>query len=255
MLKTMLFLHIPRSGGTTLRRILAKYYAGEAQVRLNKLAKNLKPEEFVERAEALKRNEPLFVNGHPDRFFCYWYYIQAREHVKVVLIREPVSRVLSQYRYFQEVQNTRLSLKAYLQRFSRLQNYQTRVLATMASFDSCHYYVDSPSVEKALHNLQVDNVVFGLTEEFDLTLALINQKLGLGITRYKAFNKTKSFEVEDKEGLAMLRELYAKDIDLYARAKREFYDRVSLLDSDILGFEGLEDEQSYCEFELTKTDN
>ena len=75
MLPTALFLHIPRSGGTTLRRILAERYGEGARVRLNGLPGKLDAAVFAERAEAVSRDISLFVHGHPDRFFCYWQYL------------------------------------------------------------------------------------------------------------------------------------------------------------------------------------
>ena len=108
---------------------------------------------------------------------------------KSFFMREPVSRVLSQYRYYRKVSCSAISLEEYLEDRRGFANYATRVLGALCSFDNHRFFRAAPSVDKAVENLCADNVLLGLTEEFDASLEMVLGRLGLDMVEYESHNR------------------------------------------------------------------
>ena len=226
MLPNLLFIHIPRSGGTSMRRLLARFYAPDAKLALNSFPGKLEPKDLEERRRLLEAKRPLFAHGQPDRFFCYWKRLLQLEHKKIILLREPVERILSQYRYFLTVHGSDMPLEKYLKKIVHLRNYQTRMIATMMALDNCDRYQNDALVDNALNNLHAYNVILGLTDRFNSTLALVEAELGVDITQYTVYNRTRTQGSYRQEDLDFIQELYISDIQLYGLAKELFEDRL-----------------------------
>ena len=92
--KSIFFMHIPKSGGTTIDRIFAK---------LSVILKNFDFERFKYNLDLKKKLllsdnnylKPKFYSGHLDYNFCD----NLNNIFKCSLVREPISRVVSHYKF------------------------------------------------------------------------------------------------------------------------------------------------------------
>ena len=93
--KSIYFMHIPKSGGTTIDHIFAKlsiilknfeYKRFKYEPKINKL--KLKPLNE-------KNSKPQFITGHLD----YNFTENLNNIFKFTIVREPISRILSHYKF------------------------------------------------------------------------------------------------------------------------------------------------------------
>src|ERR1700682_530692 len=97
--ETLIFLHIPKVGGVTLSKILERHYS-PAQT-LNFDAGDNQHERFEE-IPASQRARSRLIKGH--LFFGLHCFIDGPS-VYITLLRKPVERVLSFYRYARSDRN------------------------------------------------------------------------------------------------------------------------------------------------------
>ena len=93
MSKAALFLHIPKTGGTTLRDIISRQYVASEILELKNL---ITSEEDLARLSDDEKNNFKIIMGH----FSYGLHnLMKQETFYLALLREPVARVISGYRY------------------------------------------------------------------------------------------------------------------------------------------------------------
>src|SRR5436190_19499844 len=95
----LVFVHIPKTGGSTLNRILTKNY----RWRLDSYGPDFFPRYYPDEFVALVRpplpddtRRPVFFTGHIDLANEIFRYMPVR-YVAVTLLREPVQRIVSHY--------------------------------------------------------------------------------------------------------------------------------------------------------------
>jgi hypothetical protein len=174
----LIFLHIPKTAGSTLLRILENQYGPQ---RVRKLYDSTFGDE-VATLSTEELNWTRVIAGH------FYFGVHARLPGKsryLTFLREPVARVLSHYEfvrrrpehYLHEAALS-LSLAEYV-RFcgdAEPNNDQTRLLAgaEMASSDGT---CSPPMLAAAKRNLDLHAAV-GLTEAFDASLVLMRRTFG-----------------------------------------------------------------------------
>jgi hypothetical protein len=229
-----LFLHIPRTAGTTLNRLLARHFPPETLLSL------YSREEFSRYAtiDADHLARLRLIQGHVllgdyERFTFYDAPVRA-----FTFLREPVSRVISEYYFLRTwpkqhlyalLNDQNISLAEYVDSAHKLlrykgSNFMTRVLS---GIDPDH----SPeeALARAKTHLRDRFVVFGLTEAFDASLLLLADALGLQDLLYErqnALRQPPSNRATDAE-----RELVASrnclDTALFGFAQALFAERVA----------------------------
>jgi hypothetical protein len=221
----LIFMHIPKTAGTTLISSLIWNYPVRSSLRLNLLGMPLSDLDSV----PLERRSGLrLLYGHLP--------YGAHEHIPrrcsyVTIVREPVDRVISAYKYVRktahhrdhdEVMNRGISLEEYIEGFwvdDRISR-QTRQL--------CNKYdgpLDENDLERAKRNLE-QFLVVGLTERFEETFVLLRRALRFRLPFYVTRNVSPPLEIADGVR-ARIAEHERLDLELYDFAQDLFTARVA----------------------------
>ena len=189
-LKASLFMHIPKTAGTSIID-LARMYYGRGNVISHGDYIDKQPQELIGAA---------FISGH----FGYEYASKLmKERFSFTFLRDPVDRILSSY-YFcltrdpDEFPEYKLAQENSLDRYlelvneskqSGVWNCQTRLLAH--SWKSVPEFSENELVDLAVRHLD-DFSHVGFTETFDEDMEVVVGKLGfVGAKHIKKSNVTK----------------------------------------------------------------
>ncbi len=238
---TLLFLHVGKTAGATVRRVLRRQYP-RAKVRElrapsaepGRLRRESAVAHFAQLPEA-ERARPRLILGH----FTFGLHEHVpRQSTYVTLLREPTALVLSQYQHVRRHEGHLLheEAKAYptIDSYIRsgvsleMDNSQTRAFAgdTTTPFGAC-----TPAMlDLAKEHLERSFAVVGLTERFDESLLLMRRAFGWRDVRYVALNVDPYRDRRDEpteEALALIRRHNALDLDLYRWALDRFDRKVA----------------------------
>ncbi len=228
----VLFLHIPKAAGTTMRNIVDRQYRpGEVYQVL------LAHPNFFAQMPPEQRASYRAVQGH----ILYGFHeLVPHPTTYITLLRDPVERIISQYYYirrqrktrppFDQVNSRNMSLHEYVcsNMASALENEQTRLLAGQSGVYEINDTLERPTradLEKARHNLQHHFAVVGIQERFDDTLLLLHQALGWNKLWYRRQNVTHNRPLRDDcppETLERIKQMNMLDIELYTEMRARF---------------------------------
>jgi hypothetical protein len=217
----LVFVHIRKTAGYSLRKILLEQYGGRNHVRL---LRNFftRPEESLEMVQTIAADPPedlQVAHGH----ILFWPQIEWDDSVRFfTVLRDPVERTISHY-YWIRARNPSfgMTLAEALAAGQIHDNLQTRVLAAN---DAPIGETPAEALDQAKASLDRFAVV-GLTERFDETLALLTREFGWRRTLYERANVTRSRKPRDEldaETLALIERHNALDIELYRLAAERF---------------------------------
>lgn len=214
----LLFLHIPKAGGSTLKAILGREYAGRAT-----WTADWPTAEDVAQLEDRAAIE--LVEGH-FRFGLHRLFPQ--EATYITLVRDPVDRVVSHYDYVRreeahplhdEVISRGLDLREYVESglSGELENGQVELLA------------EGGGLEEAKRNLVEHFPVVGVTERFDESILLFQREFGWRLPLYARVNVTdkKRRSTIDTRTRALILERNELDAGLYAFAVERLEEAVA----------------------------
>jgi hypothetical protein len=227
---TLIFVHMPKTAGISLREVLLRQMHGRPQFRI------LHPVADVERLAALpaeERSRLELVEGH---MYYGMHELIGRECRYITMLRDPVERVLSWYSYvlendwhhlYQRIAEDRLSLATCIREHVsvELDNHMVRTLAGQRHIDCPFGQVAPGMLEEAKANLQTFAAV-GISERFDESLALFARTFGWRRARPRRANITARRlrrEHLDDETLALLARQNELDGELYRFAGELFH--------------------------------
>jgi hypothetical protein len=233
---TLIFLHIGKTAGQTLSRVLRRN---------------------VPRAQRVRIPNPQgakgFVTDAPIRTFAAWP-LERRAQVRLImshmvfgihehvpgpatyltLLREPVARVVSAYRYARRLPTHRLhdvvagqglSLESYALSGVAIEtdNAQTRALAgdVTTPFGEC----GAALLETAKRNVDEHFPLAGLTEEFDEYLVLLHALTGFSRLGYVKANVARDGAGRERPAPAVLARIEQQnhlDVALYEHVRERF---------------------------------
>jgi hypothetical protein len=220
--KVLIFLHIPKTGGLTLRNIIDRQYKKNGILLHSRTApsnKRLKKRDF---------SRIKCVYGH-NRFG-----VHEEIHVPstyITMLRDPVSRVISTYYFILARKQNRMhhkiknmSLEDFVssndpQLMIPVSNHQTRYLSGESI----------PDLQKAKENIENHFSVVGITEMFDESIFLMKKELGWKNIFYTKQNVSTNRPKRDqisKETLEMIKSKNDLDYELYNYAKQSLQDRL-----------------------------
>ncbi len=219
----IIFLHLPKTAGMTLARIIERQYDASSVLPLYESS-------WGEELAAIPRREMdrlRVVMGH--MYFGAHAFVD-RPSTYVTVLRDPVDRVISHYyfvrrdpsHYLYESAH-KMSLKEYVEFCNRQEpnNDQTRLLA--GKCNECSFGLCSDEMLGiAKRNLAEYFAVVGITEEFDRSLILMKHTLGWHTPFYAKQNVSQDRLRKQDIPLETLRAIQAYnelDIDLYGYAK------------------------------------
>lgn len=223
---TVIFLHIPKTAGTTLFSVLWLNYA-KNEILLTDPA-SAHPFSDFSKVDKVKREKMRVLIGH----FAYGMHtLIPRDSIYITVLREPIERFLSDFYHIKRepahglhhlVKSGQMTMQDYLERLaSRKQdNIQTRLFAGDYRNNGAEHCSDA-MLDQAKENLKNEFAVVGLTERFDETLLLIKRKLGWKYTLYKRRNVTSNRPKQStlsRDQLQLLQAHHRYDLALYSYA-------------------------------------
>jgi Sulfotransferase family len=225
--RTVIFLHIPKTGGTTFHKILERNYAPHETLTFDGSRHSTEIESFAKLPEAQRARYRL-VKGHLEFGF---HRFLGGESTYVTFLRDPIARAVSFYSHARSrsdhylhrlVTDQRLRLENLLEQgaTSELFNQQTQMISGCPSDPNCP--LDHNALERAKQNLRSNFCFVGLTEEFDAGLVLLSRMLGWSrpfyVKRNVSFEKTRA-ESLPAQLRAVLRDANSLDFELFEFAR------------------------------------
>ena len=187
--EVLIFVHLYKTGGTTLNRII------EWEYKLHRIC-SVEPTWWQWSYQRIMRWSPARL-GRMDVFKGHMPFglhrLLRRPANYITFLREPIERAISDYyfaRRFKPHPNHRAALHLTLEEYflqKHEHNLQSRILAGPNSHELFPSVCDAAILAAAKENLVRQFVVVGLTERFDETLALLKVVLGWRVKRYRAF--------------------------------------------------------------------
>jgi hypothetical protein len=236
----LVFVHIPKTAGTTLRTVLNMNEPGARSRALGNVFKgggglSRAPVESMRNGTGPDLKEGVrIVRGHFPlgiREYLPKYLLKQREVHCFTFLREPTDRTLSHYFAIREVGGAyhlppllpEATLDDALAGGYIHDNLHTRMLCgDLEPFGE----VTEEMLTEAKRNLREELVFFGLTERFDESLVLAKRRLGLRAILYRSSGRVNASRPRGDEIPAELRQAAERcnryDIELYRYAQELF---------------------------------
>ncbi len=227
----VIYLHIQKTAGITLQRVFRRRLGASLPRRALKL---LRPRHYSSMEEVLRSQtqRDRYFTGH----MCYGVHeLLPSPSTYVTFLREPVSRLVSLYRYsrdnpaaYYHKQAAGKSAEEFLLNTTlhELDNGQVRFLAggdpgyfiNRTPFRQC----DRSLLDQAIANAERDFSLIGLTESFDESFMLLCRLMGWRRTYYLTRNAAapRARDPISDEVREQVRERNLLDVELYEYAVR-----------------------------------
>ena len=233
---TLIFLHIPKTAGSTLFAILKRQYPFAF---IHPHVGTWKYVFEFKRLPEWKRERIGVLAGHLP-FGVHKYLPQPS--VYITLLRDPIERAISDYYYvlrtpdnyfYKDVTTQHMSLEEFVAsgcngKYLNLDNGQTRLLSGMVDvgFGQCTLKM----LKDAKENLREYFAVVGINERFDETVMLMKKVLGWTTLPYYVRENVTSDRPgkEDipEDTLKVIEKRNELDLDLYTFAKEMFAEQL-----------------------------
>ncbi|MDM5225448.1 sulfotransferase family 2 domain-containing protein [Cytobacillus sp. NJ13] len=216
--RLLIFMHIPKTGGMTLKRIIKRQYPD------NMILKDITDGKIQEFKEKLEERDFKFVFGH----LSFGLHLHTtKQCTYITMLREPIDRVISMYYYVLGKEKhplhgivKGLSFEEFLDH-PDLKNHTNNMQTKRALGKNSLITTD---LELAKLNLLNHFTVIGITEMFDDSIKLMKEKLNWNDISYVRKNKTKKRLSKDELGqriISKITENNELDIELYNWAKNK----------------------------------
>lgn len=231
----VLLLHIPRTAGTGMRKFLASHLVVNRHLAHDRLVLGDGAGVGFARAAQFELISGHFPYGLHERF-------PGRPYRYVTLLREPVERVLSLWRYLKHQPHHRLHslrairgmtprrfLRGYAAHSLQFLDGQTRQLVGGEALSATR--LTEQALRVALERIEEDRFLVGLTNRFEDSARLFARELGIeprwSVGRQNAATDGAALVADDAD-IAAIRAANPLDEELYRRALALFrarYDR------------------------------
>jgi hypothetical protein len=217
-------MHIPKTGGLTLRRILDLQYSKQERYRFPKKNPNQIYELTKDKLNSINCLYGHFKFGiHPPLTKPFTY---------ITLLRDPIERVISTYYFILQNPKNRMYNTVKKMTFEEfvasnhtpISNHQTRFVSGK----------NIPDLELAKKNLEKHFALVGITEMYAESIFMMSKQLGWQNVQYTKQNVTKHRLKQNdfsQETIQLIRNKNGLDLKLYAFAKTLLQKQINSLDS------------------------
>jgi hypothetical protein len=237
--KHLIFLHIPKNGGTTFSRLLGNLYPKERIFSIEVINEiRLNTEDFINLPEEARRNIKV-LGGHME-FGLHRYFCGPSEYI--TFLRKPLNRVMSYYHYvlsnprhrlYERVK--RMTLHDFVQNIdqSDVNNAQVRWISGIDG-------AEDMMLAKALDNINQYFPIVGLLEHFDESLVLLKKRHNWRTIHYRRYRegyyrrynegeRRPTDGVLDQKTIDLIVSLNKGDYELYSEMKRRLEQQMKRL--------------------------
>ena len=235
MKPTLIFLHLPKAAGTTLKSIIRRQYDADSIFVVDDAVidafgetgwKSVSPMDRWKMArssfDALPENRKWEIDAVMGHMWFGWHELTPRPCTYVTILRDPIERAISHYRYMrrmkdhpvaEQIRDENISLYAYFEKglSSRFDNIQTKFLT--GDFDP-----NETATQTAISNLETHFSVVGLLPVFDAALLQIADEMDWPLPLYRRRNtapkQTRGDDVSE-EAIAVIKDRNALDLSVY----------------------------------------
>ena len=228
-------LHIPKTGGTTLRDIIQRQYRSEKILMIPKLEES---ENILKEVSTSQINQLKLIQGHLKYGLHNHFHRRAKYFA---IIRDPINRVLSTYYYVLSqknnpqnlsTSNNQMTIYDFVQSGVNpfLINGQTQLISGKTG------EIDNPIIESeelfslAKENIENDFLFLGITEMFDETILILKNMLGWHMPYYSIANRTKkkpNYDAVNPTIISFIKEHNQLDIKLYNITKTSLLNKIA----------------------------
>ena len=221
--EALIFLHIPKTAGTTLNRIIEWQYNPLSIFTLDPYRFRATAERFKTLSEERRRRFRV-VRGH---LYYGLHEFLPQGATYITMLREPVARFLSSYYFIlrrplhplhRKLKKERLGVEDYLRLVPHRHNFQCRLIAGVEDKAAG----DERLLEMAKEHLVKSFSVVGICERFEESLMLIAKTFGWEVPFYENRKVSKNRSPVDQNSIEMIREHNRLDLELYEFGKKLF---------------------------------
>jgi Sulfotransferase family len=222
----LIFLHIPKNGGTTFDSILDKTYPSQNTFSIQPIDNDtLNINEFTNLSVS-QREQIHLLKGHMI-FGLHKFLVGPTDYI--TFLRNPEDRIISYYFYaknlpshrlFNRIKNEKMSLYDFVTKVDDgdINNAQINVIGGGKDKEEI-------MLEKAIQNIETHFSFVGLLERFNESLILLKKKQLLNNPYYQSLNKTskriQSIDLDNRTKMAIA-EMNKGDNVIYEMAQENF---------------------------------
>jgi hypothetical protein len=221
--QALIFLHIPKTAGTTLNRIIEWQYSAFSIYTIDPHRIRATAKRLTQLSERRRRGLRV-VRGH---LFYGIHECLPQGATYITMLRDPVSRLLSSYHFIlrrplhpmhRRLKNEHLGVEDFIRLTPHRQNLQCRFIAGIENGEVC----DERILDIAKENLTRSFSVIGLCERFEESLALMANRFGWEIPFYRNLKVSKNRGTVDQKVVDLIRGHNRFDVELYEFGKKLF---------------------------------
>jgi len=231
----LIFMHLPKNGGTTFHSILNRLYPKKNTFTIQSVT-NIKTnrDEFI-KMKSTERNKINLLKGHMP-FGFHEYMKNGAKYV--TFLRKPEDRIISFYYYvlrkpknklYNRIINSNMDLYDFVTQVEShdLNNCQVRWIS---GIDDKEEFM----LEKALENIENHFSFVGITELYNESLIALQKKYNWSMPYYEVKNKTKNRKEKkeiDQKTIDAINHYNNADIQLYKIIYDRFLKQLDSIDN------------------------